>query len=128
DTDTEPAQSDEKAAQDTDKQQAAKQEAGAPTAEKQAGVAPAPLDAKRGGKVDLPAPAEKQKPKQANALKFRPAKVSKSRSKSAGTPGSTNAAVAASPIYSGLPGVRKLYSQGATGDALATSSMSEVPR
>ncbi|TIV43724.1 MAG: DUF930 domain-containing protein, partial [Mesorhizobium sp.] len=29
---------------------------------------------------------------------------------------------------SGLPDVRKLYSQGATGDALATSSMSGVPR
>ncbi|WP_346016611.1 DUF930 domain-containing protein [Mesorhizobium sp. P16.1] len=127
-TDAEPAQSEEKAAQDTDKQQAAKQEAGAPTAEKQTAAAPTPMDAKSGGKVDLPAPAEKQKPKQANALKFRPAKVSKSRSKSAGTPGSTNAAVPASPIYSGLPGVRKLYSQGATGDALATSSMSEVPR
>ncbi|TIV03277.1 MAG: DUF930 domain-containing protein [Mesorhizobium sp.] len=127
-TDTEPAQSDEKSAQDTDKQQAAKQEAGAPTAEKQTAAAPTPMDAKSGDKVELPAATEKQKPKQANALKFRPAKVSKSRSKSAGTPGSTNAAVAASPIYSGLPGVRKLYSQGATGDALATSSMSEVPR
>nr|WIE94545.1 DUF930 domain-containing protein [Mesorhizobium sp. WSM4875] len=127
-TDAEPTQSEEKAAQDTDKQQAAEQEAGAPTAEKQTAAAPTPMDAKSGGKVDLPAPAEKQKPKQANALKFRPAKVSKSRSKSAGTPGSTNAAVPASPIYSGLPGVRKLYSQGATGDALATSSMSEVPR
>lgn len=124
-TDAKPTQSEEKqAAQDTDKQQADKQEAGA--AEK--AVAPTPLGAESDGKVELPAAAEKPKPKPANALKFRPARVPKSRSRSGGTPGSANAAVAGSPTYSGLPGVRKLYSQGATGDALATSSMSGVPR
>ncbi|TIT96422.1 MAG: DUF930 domain-containing protein [Mesorhizobium sp.] len=116
------------AAQDTDQQQADKQEAGAQTAEKQTTVAPTPSGAESDGKVELPAAVEKPKPKPVNTLKFRPAKGSKSRSRSAGTPGSTNAAVAGSPIYSGLPGVRKLYSQGATGDALATSSMSGVPR
>ncbi|TIO54014.1 MAG: DUF930 domain-containing protein [Mesorhizobium sp.] len=126
-TDAKPTQSEEKqTAQDTDKQQADKQDAGAQTAEK--AVAPTPLGAESDGKVELPATAEKPKPKPANALKFRPARVSKSRSRGAGTPSSTNAAVAGSPIYSGLPGVRKLYSQGATGDALATSSMSGVPR
>ncbi|TIV96536.1 MAG: DUF930 domain-containing protein, partial [Mesorhizobium sp.] len=103
-TDAKPTQSEEKrAAQNTNKQQADGQEAGAQT-------------------------ADKPKPQPANALKFKPAKGSKSRSRNAGTPGSTNAAVTGSPIYSGLPGVRKLYSQGATGDALATSSMSGVPR
>ncbi|AZO75737.1 MULTISPECIES: DUF930 domain-containing protein [unclassified Mesorhizobium] len=103
-TDAKPTQSEEKrAAQNTNKQQADGQEAGAQT-------------------------ADKPKPQPANALKFKPAKGSKSRSRNAGTPSSTNAAVAGSPIYSGLPGVRKLYSQGATGDALATSSMSGVPR
>lgn len=103
-TDAKPAQSEEKqAAQNADKQQADGQEAAAQT-------------------------AEQPKPKPANALKFKPAKGSKSRSRSAGTPGSTKAAVAGSPTYSGLPGVRKLYSQGATGDALATSSMTGVPR
>ncbi|KUM24183.1 hypothetical protein AU467_07120 [Mesorhizobium loti] len=127
--DAKPAQSEEKqATQDTDKQQTDKQEAGAQNAEKQTTVAPTPLDAESDGKVELPAAAEKPKPKPANALKFRPAKAPKSRSRSVGTPGSTNAAAAASPIYSGLPGVRKLYSPGATGDALATSSMSGVPR
>ncbi|MDX8491471.1 DUF930 domain-containing protein [Mesorhizobium sp. VK22B] len=128
-TDAKPTQSEEKqAAQDADKQQAEKQQAGAQTAEKQTTVAPTPLGAESDGKVELPAAAEKPKPKPVNALKFRPAKIPKSRSRSGGTPGSTNAAVAGSPTYSGLPGVRKLYSQGATGDALATSSMSGVPR
>ncbi|MDX8512297.1 DUF930 domain-containing protein [Mesorhizobium captivum] len=126
-TDAKPTQSEEKqAAQDTDKQQADKQEAGAQTVEK--AVAPTPSGAESDGKVELPAAAEKPKPKPVNALKFRPAKIPKSRSGSGGTPGSANAAVAGSPTYSGLPGVRKLYSQGATGDALATSSMSGVPR
>ena len=37
-------------------------------------------------------------------------------------------AVAISRAYSGLPGVRRLHSQGATGDALATTSMAGVPR
>lgn len=128
-TDTKPAQSEEKqATQDADKQQADKQEPGAQTAEKQTAVAPTPLSAESDGKVELPAAAEKPKPKPATAMKFRPAKVAKSRSKSAGTPGSANAAGAGSPIYAGLPGVRKLYSQGATGDALAASSMTGVPR
>ncbi|MHA6688790.1 DUF930 domain-containing protein [Mesorhizobium sp. A556] len=36
--------------------------------------------------------------------------------------------MAISQRYSGLPGVRKLYSQGATSNALATTSMAGVPR
>ena len=40
----------------------------------------------------------------------------------------TNNDAAGSPIFSGLPGVRKLYSQGATGNVFATSSMENVPR
>ncbi len=123
-----PTQSEEKQATEaTNKKQADKQKAGAQTADKQTAAAPTPLGAESGDKVEFPAAAEKPKPKPANAMKFRPAKVSKPRSNSAGTPGSTNAA-AGSPIYSGLPGVRKLYSQGATGDALAASSMTGVPR
>lgn len=128
-TDPKPTQSEEKqATRDTDKLQADAQEAGAQTAERQTAMASTPLGAESDGKVEPPAAAEKQKTKPANALKFRPANGSKSRSKSAGTRSSSNAAVAASPIYSGLPGVRKLYSHGATGDALATSSMTDVPR
>ncbi|RUT94147.1 DUF930 domain-containing protein [Mesorhizobium sp. USDA-HM6] len=126
-TDAKPAQSEEKQAT-TDQRQMDKQKAGAQTAEKQTTVAPTPLGAEDDGKVELPAAAEKPKPKPVNTLKFRPAKAPKSRSRSVGTPGSTTAAAAASPIYSGLPGVRKLYSHGATGDALATSSMNDVPR
>jgi hypothetical protein len=124
-TDAKPAQSEEKqATQDTDQPQADKQEAGAQTAEKQTAVARTPAGAASDAKVEPPAVAAKQKTK---PLKFRSARVSKSQSKGAGAPGSTNDAAAAS-IYSGLPGVRKLYSRGATGDALATSSMSDVPR
>ncbi|CAN7436143.1 DUF930 domain-containing protein [Mesorhizobium amorphae] len=127
-TDAKPTQSEEKQATEAiDKKQADKQEAGAQTAEKHTAAAPTPLGAESGDKVEFPAAAEKPKRKPANAMKFRPAKVSKPRSNSAATPGSTNAA-AGSPIYSGLPGVRKLYSQGATGDALAASSMTGVPR
>ena len=37
-------------------------------------------------------------------------------------------AVAISRAYSGLPGVSRLYSQDATGDAVATTSMAGVPR
>jgi len=123
-TDAKPARSEEKqATQDTDQPQADKQDPAAQTAEKQTAVAPAPADAARDGKVEPP--AEKQKPK---PLTFRSAKLPKSRSKSAGAPGSTSAGAAAASIYSGLPGVRKLYSRGATGDALATSSMTDVPR
>ena len=35
---------------------------------------------------------------------------------------------AISRAYSGLPGVRRLHSQSATGDAAATTSMADVPR
>lgn len=127
--DAKPTQSEEKqATEDADKQQADKQEAGAQIAEKQTAVAPTPLGAESDGKVELPAATEKPKSKLANALKFRPARLSKPRSKSAGAPSSTSAAVSASPIYAGLPGVRKLYSRGATGDSLAASSMTGVSR
>lgn len=111
--------------QGPDKQQADKQEPGAPDADKQTAVAPTPLAAAGGdGEIELPTSAEAPKPKPANAPKPGPSKVSKSGS----GPRSTDVAVAKSRTYSGLPGVRKLYSQGATGDALATTSMAGVPR
>ena len=128
-TDAKPTQSEEKpATQDTDKQPADKQEAAAQTAEKPAAAAPVPLETEAGGKPEPATSAEKAKPKPSKATKFRSAKTLKSRSGSAGTSNPTNTEVAGSPIYSGLPGVRKLYSQGATGNAFATSSMSGVPR
>ncbi|WP_214469746.1 DUF930 domain-containing protein [Mesorhizobium sp. dw_380] len=136
-TDAKPTQSEEKpatedadkaATEDTDKQQADKPEAAEQTAEKPAAVAPTPLAAEADAKPEPPTPAEKAKPKPAKAMKFRSAKALKARSGGAGTSSPTNTEIAGSPVYSGLPGVRKLYSQGATGDALATSSMSGVPR
>jgi hypothetical protein len=122
-----PAQSEEEhATEDTDKQQQDKQEAAPQTAEKPAAEAPMPLTAEAG---DKPAPVEKAKPKPSKTMKFKSARALRTPSANPGR--SSNPAdseVAGSPIYSGLPGVRKLYSPGATGNALATSSMENVPR
>ena len=125
--DEKPAQSEEKqATEDTDKQQPDKQEAAPQTDEEQAVVAPNPLAAEAGNK---PAPAAgKAKPKPAKTMSFKSARAFKAPSGKAGKSSPANTAAAGSPIYSGLPGVRKLYSQGATGDAFATSSMDNVPR
>ncbi|CDX37031.1 conserved hypothetical protein [Mesorhizobium sp. SOD10] len=117
----------EKTAQseETDTQHPETQEAAPQTAAKQAAEAPKPLGAEAG---DKPAPAEKAKPKASKATKFKSARALRAPS---GSPARSNPAgseVAGSPIYSGLPGVRKLYSPGATGNALATSSMEKVPR
>ncbi|WP_292380315.1 DUF930 domain-containing protein, partial [Mesorhizobium sp.] len=67
-------------------------------------------------------------PKPAKPMKFKSATAFKAPGGKAGRSNPTNTEAAGSPIYSGLPGVRKLYSQGATGNALATSSMDNVPR
>jgi hypothetical protein len=79
-----------------------------PADSEQQGAAPAPLVAD--GEIELPMSAEKPKAKPTNAPS--PLKASKSASRN----------------NSGLPGVRKLHSQSATGDALATTSMGGVPR
>ncbi|UCI34816.1 DUF930 domain-containing protein [Mesorhizobium sp. B4-1-4] len=128
--DAEPAQEKQATStQDPAKQQADKQETEAHDAGKQTATAPTPLAAAGGdGEIELPTSAEAPTPKPADAPKPNPAKVSKSRSGSAGRPSSKDAAVAASPSYSGLPGVRSLYSQGATGDALAMTAMDGMPR
>ncbi|MER9586623.1 DUF930 domain-containing protein [Mesorhizobium sp. M0276] len=115
-------------AKDVDKQQADKQEPEADDNGKQAAASPTPLAASGGDdEIELPTSAETPKPKPTNAPKPELPKVSKSASESASRPSSADVA-AASRRYSGLPGVRKLYSQGATGDASATSSMAGVPR
>ncbi|UVK46556.1 DUF930 domain-containing protein [Mesorhizobium sp. AR07] len=108
--------------QDMGNQEADKQQAGA-------AAAATPLAAAGGDiEIALPTSAEAPKPRPENAPKPSPAKVSKSGSGSARRPSSTDVAAAASRVYSDLPGVRRLYSQGATGDALATMSMADVPR
>ncbi|TRC97034.1 DUF930 domain-containing protein [Mesorhizobium sp. WSM4303] len=117
---TEQTKIDEKPAAD-------KQEAAAPDADKQAAAAATPLGAPGDdGEIELPASAQAPKARPENAPKPSPAKVAKLESGGAERPGSTDAAAARA--YAGLPGVRKLYSQGATGDALATTAMSGVPR
>jgi len=97
------ATTDAKPTQDAEKQAAI-------DAAKQQGTAPAPLAAD--GEIELPPSAEAPTPKPANAPKPSTFKASKSASRNG----------------SGLPSVRRLYSQGATSDALATTSMGGVPR
>jgi hypothetical protein len=127
--DAKPAQNEEKqATEDTDKQQPDKQELAPQPAEKQAVVMPKPLAAETDGKPAPPASTGKAKPKPAKTMTFKPARAFKAPIGNAGRSNPTNNDVAGSPIYSGLPGVRKLYSQGATGNAFATSSMENVPR
>ncbi|WP_136620421.1 MULTISPECIES: DUF930 domain-containing protein [Mesorhizobium] len=115
---TQDAEKQETPTQEMDKQQADKQ---------QPEASPTPLAAGE-GEIELPASAEAPKPKPASTPKPSPSKVSKSGSGGAGKPSPKDVAVAKSRTYSGLPGVHRLYSQGATGDALATTSMDGVPR
>jgi hypothetical protein len=127
--DAKPAQNEEKqAAEDTDKQQPDKQGLAPQPAEQQAVVTPKPLAAETGGKPAPAASTGKAKPKPAKTMTFKPARAFKAPIGNTGRSNPTNNEVAGSPIYSGLPGVRKLYSQGATGNAFATSSMENVPR
>ncbi|MER9295173.1 DUF930 domain-containing protein [Mesorhizobium sp. M0621] len=124
-----PAQNEEKQeTEDTDKQQPDNQRLAPQPAEKQAVVTPKPLAAETDGKPAPPASTGKAKPKPAKTMAFKPARAFKAPIGNAGRSNPTNNDVAGSPIYSGLPGVRKLYSQGATGNAFATSSMENVPR
>ncbi|WP_244487902.1 DUF930 domain-containing protein [Aminobacter sp. DSM 101952] len=98
-------------------------------ADKQPAPAPAPLGADgNDGEITLPALAQAPRPRPANAPEAGLAKIPKPGKGSTRGPNSKNADVAASQPYSGLPGVRRLQSQGATGDALATTSMAGVPR
>jgi len=127
-----PAQSEEKQAtedtEDTDKQQPDKQQAAPQATEGQPVVPPKPLTAVAGDKPAPPSSTEKAKPKPSKAMKFKSARALRAPSGNPGRSNSADSEVAGSPIYSGLPGVRKLYSPGATGNALATSSMENVPR
>ncbi|MDH4989042.1 DUF930 domain-containing protein [Aminobacter anthyllidis] len=115
--------------QDIGKQEKDKQEGLVDGADKQTAVAQTPLGgAGSDGEVALPALAKAPQPRPANTPKPSLAKISKPESGSTRTPNSKNVDVAKSQPYSGLPGVRRLQSQGATGDALATTSMAGVPR
>lgn len=72
------------------------------------------------GQIELPMAAATPRP--------RPARVAKPASAGARKSSSTDVAVASSQGYSSLPGVRRLYAQGATGDPFAATSMAGVPR
>ncbi|MDW6022579.1 DUF930 domain-containing protein [Mesorhizobium sp. BAC0120] len=120
-------EAEKKASQDAGKQDADKQENEVHDADKQTAPAPTPLaSAGSDGEIALPKATEAPQPRPAKAPKPSFAKLSKPASGTARRPNSTD--VAASQGYSGLPGVRKLNSPGATGDALATSSMAGIPR
>lgn len=129
--DTEPAKSAEieaSSSQATDKQEADKQAVVVDDADKKAAAGPTPLGAAGSdGEIALPEVAEAPQPRPADAPKPSPAKVSKPGSGSA-RPNSKGVDVATSQPYSGLPGVRRLQSQGLIGDAMATTSMAGVPR
>ncbi|RAZ88431.1 hypothetical protein DPM33_23145 [Mesorhizobium hawassense] len=127
--DEKPAQSEEKQATvDAGEQQPDNQEAAPQTVAKQAAEAPEPLAADPGEKPTPPSSSEEAKPKPSKAMKFKSARALRAPSGNPGRSNPADSAAAGSPIYSGLPGVRKLYSPGATGNALATSSMENVPR
>jgi hypothetical protein len=127
--DTEPTQAVKKQAQDIGNQEADKQEAGAHDADKEAAAPATPLTAADGdSEIELPMLAQAPETRPENAPKTSPAKVSKAGGRRASRPSPTDVAVARSRAYSGLPGVRKLYSQGTTGDAFATTSTAGVPR
>lgn len=118
-----PTQKQAPSAQDVDRQETDRQEAGT-HADKQTAAAPTPLAAAGSdGEIELPTSAEAPQPRPANAPNPNPAKVSKPGNGSARRPSSPNAR-----NYAGLPGVRRLYSQGTTGDVLATTSIAGVPR
>ena len=80
--------------------------------EKTAAAPTPPATAGDVGEIELPTLAEAPRPKPANTPKPGPSKASKSASRN----------------HSSLPGVRSLFSQGATSDALATTAMDGVPR
>ncbi|TGQ09103.1 MULTISPECIES: DUF930 domain-containing protein [unclassified Mesorhizobium] len=127
--DAKSAQSEEKqATEDNDKQQPENQEEQPQTADQQAAETPKPLTAETGSKPAPPTSVAKAKPKPVKTMTFKPARAFRAPSGNAGRSNPTNNEVAGSPVYAGLPGVRKLYSQGATGDMFATSSMDNVPR
>ena len=113
--------------QEVDKQEADKQQNEVHDADKQTAPAPTPLAATGSdSEIELPTSAEAPQPRPANAPKSSFAKVSKPESGSARGPNSAD--VAALRGFSGLPGVRRLHSQAATGDALAMTSIAGVPR
>jgi hypothetical protein len=115
--------------QTTSTQGANKRQAEAPDADKQATAEPSPLAAADGdGEIVLPSSAEAPRPRPTNTPRSGLAKSSKSGNEGPGKPSPADVATAISKGYSGLPGVHRLYSQGATGDARATTAMAGVPR
>ncbi|MER9352482.1 MULTISPECIES: DUF930 domain-containing protein [unclassified Mesorhizobium] len=119
---SEPTQ-EKQATEDASKQGADKQEP--QDADKQAAATPlaTPGD---DGEIELPASAQAPKARPENAPKRSPAKVSKPGGGGARKPSSTE--VASAGAYSGLPGVRELFSHGATGNAFGTTATDGMSR
>lgn len=124
DVQNEAAPSQDSGSESTDKQEGL--ENGADT---QTATVPTPLDgAGNDGEITLPALARAPQPRPADAPKSNTAKIPKPGNGSTKGANSKDAAAATSQPYSGLPGVRKLQSQGAAGDAMATTAMAGMPR
>lgn len=127
-SDAKPTPSEEQSTADADKQQQDKQGAVPQITDRQAVVAPKPLETQTDSKPSPSSSAEKAKARPAKSMQFKPATAFKAPSRNARRSNPANTDFGGAPVYAGLPGVRKLYSQGATGDAFATSSMESVPR
>lgn len=115
--------------QDAGKQEADRQEGLADGADTQAAMAPAPLGAVgNDADIALPALAKAPQPRPTDVPKPHATKIPKSGNGDSRAPTSRNVEAAASQPFSGLPGVRRLQSQGATGAATSTTAMAGVPR
>ncbi len=117
----EPAE--KQATEDATKQEADKQQP--QDADKQAAATPLAVPGDE-GEIELPASAQAPKARPETKPKPSPAKVSKPGSGGAKRPSSTE--VASAGAYSGLPGVRRLFSQGATGNAFGTTATDGMSR
>ncbi|MBL8582101.1 MAG: DUF930 domain-containing protein [Rhizobiaceae bacterium] len=107
----------------------AKEEAEANDAGKESDASPRPLAADGGdAEVQLPASAGAPTPRPATPPKPSPTRYSKTGSRNVNVASSAAATASTSGGYSGLPGVRKLNSRRNSGDALAVTSMGDMPR
>lgn len=129
--DAEPAQDTKDkadASQDTGKLDPEKQQGQVDGADKPESGVPMPLGADGSdGEIALPAMAKAPQPRPEVAPKPGNTRIAKPEKGNTGGRNVENADVAASQPFSGLPGVRRPRSQGAT-DALATTSMAGVSR
>jgi len=119
----------ETSTEDVGTQEADRQEGLMDGADTRTATAPAPLGAVgNDAEIALPALAKAPQPRPMDVPKPSSTKISKPGSAGARASNLGNAEAATSQPFSGLPGVRRLQSQGATGAATSTTAMAGVPR